>query len=110
MTVTATNIARQGKATQSSTDSHYHARYAIDGKVDGDFRHNSCTKTDLSVDPWWKVTFQDYVLVEEVIIINRADCCGKFLSSVVVINTAVTVYPYVSLVCREGGVLQVFMS
>ena len=78
MTETAANIARQGKATQSYTKSHYSARYAIDGNADGDFNHNSCTKTHLCIEPWWKVTFEDYVLVEEVIVTNRADCCGKF--------------------------------
>ena len=96
MTVTGTNIARQGKATQSSTKSHHSARYAIDGKADGDFDPNSCTETQRSNDPWWQVTFEDYVLLEEVIITYGADCCGKFLSSVVVVNTAVTMYPYVS--------------
>ena len=105
--VTAINIASQGKATQSTTKSGYVARYAIDGKADGDFRHHSCTLTYLSIEPWWKLTFEDYVLFEEVVVTNRADCCGKFLSSVVVANTAVTTCPYFSLVCRERGVLQV---
>ena len=107
MTVSGINIASQGTATQSTTKSNYSARYAIDGKADGDFNHNSCTKTHLSIEPWWKVTFEDYVLMEEVVVTNRADCCGKFLSSVVVVNTAVTTCPYFSLVCRERVVLQV---
>ena len=106
MTVSGINIASQGTATQSTTKSNYSARYAIDGKADGDFNHNSCTKTHLSIEPWWKVTFEDYVLVEEVVVTNRADCCGKLLSIVIVVNTAVLMYPF-SLFSREGGVLQV---
>ena len=77
-TVLASNIGTDGKATQSSTERNGHARYAIDGNVDGDFSHHSCSFTAAGPDPWWKVTFKDKALVFLVIITNRADCCGKF--------------------------------
>ena len=43
----------------------------------------SCTKTRREKYPWWKVTFKYYVLVKEVIIVNRGDCCGKYLDDVI---------------------------
>ena len=92
MTVVGANIARQGVATQSSTSSNGHARYAIDGTVDGVFNHHSCTHTSPSTNPWWQVTFNDEVLLDEVIITNRADCCGTFLRSVIVADSVIPIY------------------
>ena len=74
------NIARQGVATQSSTHGEGYAKRGIDGNVDGDYSHNSCSHTDTpSNNPWWKVTFKHDVLVTEVVLSNRADCCGRSL-------------------------------
>ena len=92
MTVVGTNLARLGVATQSSTLANGPARYAIDGNVDGVYSHHSCTYTTPSTNPWWKLTFSDEVLLDEVIITNRADCCGTCLSCAIVVNT----YPDVS--------------
>ena len=78
------NIARNGTATQSSTDIYTKPEFAIDGNVDGDMRHKSCIRTDTYEDyPWWKVTFNYDIIVKEVSIVNRAVCCGKLLSGVI---------------------------
>ena len=93
MTVVGKNLARQGVATQSSTSSNGLARYAIDGNADGDFMHHSCSHTSESTNPWWKVTFKDEILLDHIIITNRADCCGTFLSSVIAANSVVPMSP-----------------
>ena len=80
MTVVGTNIARQGVATQTrkySLKAKGFAAYAIDGNTDGIFAKGSCMHTEPVSDPWWKVTFMDDILVTDVIITNRADCCGE---------------------------------
>ena len=93
MTVVGKNLARLGVATQSSTSSNGLAQYAIDGNLDGDFKHHSCARTSESTNPWWKVTFKDEILLHQIIITNRADCCGTFLSSVIGANTVVPMCP-----------------
>ena len=58
--------------------------FAIDGNIDGHMKHKSCIRTyDYEDYPWWKVSFHYEVLVREVTIVNRADCCGKFLNEVI---------------------------
>ena len=70
------NFARYGFATQSSS-SNSDAQRAIDGKIDGFFPHHSCTLTYKDYTPWWTVYFKQIILVRNVIIHNRNDCCGK---------------------------------
>ena len=72
-----TNLALEGIASQSSQHGRGYARKAIDGNTDGNFFHGSCTHTSDNNDPWWMITFKNMILVDEVIIANRADCCGK---------------------------------
>ena len=59
------------------SDSHYHgaASKAIDGNTDAIFAHNSCTRTK----SYWVVAFHNVILVEAVIVTNRAVCCGELL-------------------------------
>jgi len=71
-----TNFARQGFARQSSL-SNIIAQRAIDGKADGIFKQRSCSFTAKDNRPWWIVYFMKIILVREVIIHNRKDCCGK---------------------------------
>ena len=72
-----------GTATQSSIYRGTKPEFALDGNVDGNMTHHSCIRTDTYEDyPWWKVSFNYNILVREVIIVNRADCCGKLLSRV----------------------------
>ena len=78
------NIALNGNATQVSTRAGTKPEFAIDGNIDGDMSHKSCIRTDTYQDyPWWKVTFKYHILVREVIIVNRALCCGKLLNCVI---------------------------
>ena len=72
-----TNFASEGYATASSTENKGYPRSAVDGEPDGDFSHRSCTHTARQLSPWWKVTLEFDVKFREVVIVNRADCCGK---------------------------------
>ena len=84
------NFARHGVATQSSTHGVGYAKRGIDGNVDGLYPHHSCSHTNVpNNDPWWKVTFKHDVLVTEVVLSNRADCCGKSLNGVIVVNNCI---------------------
>ncbi|KAK1896169.1 Fucolectin-1 [Dissostichus eleginoides] len=74
------NVALRGKATQS--DSYVHigfASNAIDGNRDHKFYSGSCSHTDESSNPWWRVDLLEPYIVTSVIISNRADCCSEKL-------------------------------
>ena len=77
LTDSGVNYARGGIATSSSVLINGRPQNAIDGTVDGDFNHGSCTHTAEEYEPWWQVEFTKQISVREVIITNRADCCGK---------------------------------
>ena len=55
------------------------AERAIDGNPDAVFNKLSCTHTYAEKNPWWSVTFKYLAIVKEVTILNRADCCGKWI-------------------------------
>lgn len=68
------NVARHGKAKQSSTDFNGPARLAIDGNTDGDFRKaKSTTHTKESDDPWWEVDLGKAQELDKIVIWNRTD-------------------------------------
>jgi len=75
------NLAIDGTAKQSSTYENSTAHRANDGNPDSNYYHGSCSHTWYETDPWWTVTFKRLVLVNEVILVNRGDCCGKFTDS-----------------------------
>ena len=68
------NIARQAKATQSSTDYEGAPERAIDGNTSGEyFAANSTTHTKTETDPWWEVTLTESLPVERITVWNRTD-------------------------------------
>ena len=71
------NFASGGYATASSTESKGYPRNAIDGDPDGVFSEGTCTLTTKQKNPWWKVKLEFDVKFGEIVIVNRADCCGK---------------------------------
>ena len=77
------NFARHGVATASSTALKGYPGNAIDGNIDDNFRHGSCTRTKPEWHPWWKVTFEYEIYFSEIIVVNRGDCCGKWSNCLV---------------------------
>lgn len=73
------NWALNQKATHSSTQGNLGADKAVDGNYDG--YYPACSETKKSTNPWWQVQLENEIEVQEVTIINRADCCGKCKSS-----------------------------
>lgn len=70
----ADNIARQGKATQSSTDYDGAAKLAIDGNTDGHyFNAKSTTHTAQAENPWWEVDLKAVKPIARIVIWNRTD-------------------------------------
>ena len=67
------NIARKGKATQSSTGFGGEAAKGIDGNTDGHYLNGSVTHTLESDNPWWEVDWGAEGPVERVAIFNRVD-------------------------------------
>jgi len=81
------NLAPGGTTTQSSTYKdktvECMAEWAINGNTDDLYDDHTCSHTNEENEPWWKVTFNYDILVREVLIINRGDCCGKCLIHVI---------------------------
>lgn len=67
------NLARAGKASQSSTDFNGPAKLAIDGNTNGDFQAKSVTHTKISNDPWWEVDLGESRAIDRVVVWNRSD-------------------------------------
>ena len=67
------NIARKGKATQSSTGFGGDAAKGIDGNTDGHYLKGSVTHTLESDNPWWEVDLGAEGPVDRVAIFNRVD-------------------------------------
>jgi hypothetical protein len=67
------NVARAGKATQSSTFFQAPAELAIDGDTDGDFDRHSVTHTADEEHPWWEVDLGRSEPLTRVVVWNRTD-------------------------------------
>lgn len=70
---TATNLARAGVATQSSTAQGAVAGRAIDGTTAGDLAEGSTTLTESEDHPWWEVDLGAEHPVETIVVWNRTD-------------------------------------
>jgi len=76
------NVAENGVASQSSTGWNGVADRAIDGNADSNYWGDSCSHTGDINDGWWKLDFDEDILVNSVIIYNRADCCAERINGV----------------------------
>ncbi len=80
------NLARNpdAVATQSSTrigSGGNVAEVAVDGDTNGQWGGNSVTHTLDEPNSWWQVDLGQSARLDEVILYNRADCCGGRLSN-----------------------------
>ncbi|MCA8988579.1 MAG: DUF1553 domain-containing protein [Planctomycetaceae bacterium] len=68
------NIARSGKASQSTTDFGGNAELAIDGNPDGEYhKTKSTTHTAVSENPWWELDLLSVQSLDELVYWNRTD-------------------------------------
>ncbi|MCY2963574.1 MAG: DUF1553 domain-containing protein [Planctomycetota bacterium] len=65
------NLAKRGKATQSSVDYNGPPELAIDGNSDGDFEKRSVTHTKTEANPWWEVDLGDTRRFDRIVVWNR---------------------------------------
>ena len=70
---TEENVAKNAKASQSSTDFDGKAERAVDGNTSGKYTDNSTTHTANSTDPWWEVDLGKEVSIEKIVVWNRTD-------------------------------------
>ncbi|XP_075703751.1 fucolectin-like [Rhinoderma darwinii] len=78
----ATNIARNGEASQESVlkaEPVGYAKHAIDGVKNSNYYKGSCTHTNGVKDPWWKVDLKQIYKISNVVLTNRQDCCAERL-------------------------------
>lgn len=76
------NLARRGKATQSSTGYLGAAARAIDGNTDGNYdQSQSVSHTADEESPWWEVDLGGAFPVEEIAVWNRTDTGGEHLAN-----------------------------
>ena len=52
---------------------------AVDGKRWANFEYGSCTHTEQSNSPWLVIDLQGYYGITYVNILNRQDCCSKYI-------------------------------
>ncbi len=67
------NVAREGKASQSSTDFGGKVEFVNDGNTDGDYQKNSVSHTANEKDPWVEIDFGSTKPVDRIVIWNRTD-------------------------------------
>ena len=67
------NIARGGKATQSSDYPNGPAKNAIDGNTSGDFSQNSVTHTQEEAKPWLEIDLGSEKPIDRIQFFNRTD-------------------------------------
>lgn len=108
------NVALGGTASQSSFAGFgEQPGYAIDGNRDGYWWHGSTTCTSNLPGSWWQVVLTAPTIVNEVVIVNRADCCPTRLANfqVQVSNGATAVFTQSFLTTGghvpAGGILRV---
>jgi hypothetical protein len=67
------NVARSGKASQSSTGFNGPAKFAIDGNTDGEYAKMSVTHTIQEDNPWLEIDLGSPRKVDQIKIYNRTD-------------------------------------
>jgi hypothetical protein len=75
------NVAQGKLAKQSTTFYSGTPNRAVDGNTDGVYGNNSITHTTLQTDPWWEVDLGQGVVINQVAIWNRTDCCTERLEN-----------------------------
>ena len=76
------NVARKGKASQSSTDFEGEAGRAIDGNTSGKFPDNTVTHTKQEANPWWEVDLGMTYPLQSIAVWPRTDAHPGMLASV----------------------------
>jgi len=75
-------VSQRRPAKQSSEGWSGRPSRAVDGNTNQRYGHKSCTHTQRSGRPWWRVDLQKAYQVQKVMIWNRVDCCANRLKNV----------------------------
>jgi tetratricopeptide (TPR) repeat protein len=75
------NVARFGRASQSTTNYGGEPQRALDGNTNGDWGASSLSHTDeRDPSPWWEVDLKSQRAIDRIVVWNRTDNVGKRLS------------------------------
>ncbi|MEM9717930.1 MAG: PKD domain-containing protein [Bacteroidota bacterium] len=110
---TASNLAANGTAIQSSTYGNGGASLAIDGSTTGsspwtaDLQH-----TTNEAQPWWEVDLGSFSQIDLVKIFNRSDCCQERLANFYVLVSSATMasVPDLNSLLNSSGVESFYVS
>ncbi|XP_075067707.1 fucolectin-6-like [Mixophyes fleayi] len=69
----ATNIAINGEASQITTYLTNWANKSIDGNIDSDYFHYSCSHTNSSYNAWWQLDLKQSYKIAKVVVTGRSD-------------------------------------
>jgi len=90
-----------GKPTkQSTTHLIGVSSKAVDGNKNTNYTFEGCTHTKNSTGSWWQVDLGSVYEIRDVVITNRADCCGKF--NVVCLFRTNSPYVYTNTIIKKG--------
>ncbi|MDW5290821.1 discoidin domain-containing protein [Formosa sp. PL04] len=114
-TLTPTNLALNGTASQSSTASSGDASRAIDGDTNGVYSAGSVTHTSPITNSYWQVDLSANNTIGDIVIYNRTDaCCTERLSDFTVLviddegnfnfTQRITTTPNPSVIINAGDV------
>lgn len=73
------SIGQHGRASQSSVASGGEPQRANDGNTSGVYTDGSVTHTQSDRGSWWEVDLGQAVLIDEIVVWNRSDCCEERL-------------------------------
>ena len=78
---TASNLAVNKPATQSSTWPWGEPSKAVDGNTDGNWSNGSVSHTNADNQAWWQVDLGGMYAIQRIDVWNRTDCCPERLSN-----------------------------
>ena len=76
----STNLALGKPAWQNSIWGGRDASKAVDGNTDRNAQHGSCANTLRDSNPWWIVDLQSEYEIERIVITDRTDRSGNYVS------------------------------
>lgn len=74
------NLCRLGNAIATQSSRYSETQYAAQNAIDGDM--NTFNHTKFGVGEWWQVVLGQLSFIDNIVIINRRDCCQNRFSRV----------------------------
>lgn len=70
------NVALSGVVVQSSMwDRTFPPKLTIDGRLNSNYFHKSCSATVFEANPWWRLDLKRPYSISTIEVLRRSDCC-----------------------------------